>query len=66
MRAYLLTSGTIFTLVAAMHFFITFEHWRMPQSDLWFVLGPAVIAILSTGLASWAFRLMRGAGAAAA
>ena len=66
MKAYLITSGTIFTVVAAMHLFITFEHLRLAQPDRWFVLAPVIISVCATGLAAWAFRLLRTSGAAAA
>jgi hypothetical protein len=66
MKAYLITSGTIFTLVAAMHFFITFEHVRLAQPDRWFVLAPVIIGLGATALAAWAFRLLQTSRAAAA
>jgi membrane associated rhomboid family serine protease len=62
MRAYLITSGSIFTLVAAMHLFITFEHLRLAQPDRWFILAPVIICVGATSLAAWAFRLLRTAG----
>lgn len=64
MRAYLVVSGTIFVLFAAMHFFITYEHWRTPEYGLWHVLSPPVIGIVSAALTIWAFRLTRSAAAA--
>jgi hypothetical protein len=57
MKAYLLVSGTIFSLFAVMHFFIAFEHWRRPAAALWSGLGPALVGICAAGLAVWAFRL---------
>ena len=57
MRAYLLVSGTIFALFGASHLFITYEHWRRTGSDIWWVLGPALIAVCGAALAIWAFRL---------
>ena len=59
MKAYLLTSGTVFAVFAATHFFITYEHWRAPNPGLWSVLAPALIAIFAAALAIWAFRLSR-------
>lgn len=66
MKAYLFTSGTVFALFAAIHLFITYEHWRRPSSDPWSVLAPALIFVASASLALWGFRLTRGAGATAA
>ncbi len=55
MRAYLLISGTIFTLFAVSHIFITYEHWRGPNPNLWSVLVPAFIAVCGAVLAIWAW-----------
>lgn len=65
MKAYLITSGAIFTLVAAMHLFITFEHLRLAQPDRWFVLAPVLISLGALSLAAWAVRLLRASGTAA-
>jgi hypothetical protein len=62
MKAYLLTTGGIFSLFALSHFVITYEHWRGQASDFWFVAFPAIIAAVGTALAVWAFRLIRRAG----
>ncbi|MGH7587627.1 MAG: hypothetical protein ACRELU_03435 [Gemmatimonadota bacterium] len=59
MKAYLLTSGTIFALFAAFHFFVTYEHWRTPGSDLWHITLTALIGVLSAALAVWGLRLAR-------
>ena len=56
MKAYLLTSGTIFALFAVSHVFITYEQWRRGAPDAW---GPALIAVCGAALAFWAFRLTR-------
>ena len=56
MKAYLFTSGTIFSLFAASHVFITYQQWRRDAPDAW---GPAVIAVCGAALAFWAFRLTR-------
>jgi hypothetical protein len=59
MTAYLLTSGTIFAVMAAMHMLITVEYWRQASAGTWDVLAPAAIFAISTALAVWAFRLTR-------
>jgi hypothetical protein len=58
MRAYILTSGILFGLVAFMHLFITIEHWRMPATDPWIVIAPATIFVASASLAIWAWQLL--------
>ena len=57
MRAYALTTGTLFTLFALMHAWIAYQHWRNPaaESPLW----PALIGLLAAALAVWAFRVAR-------
>jgi uncharacterized membrane protein YedE/YeeE len=62
MKAYLLLSGTLFALFAAVHLFITLEHWRQVGHDAGSVLVPALICLASAGLAAWAFRLTRRDG----
>lgn len=61
MRPYALTSGTIFALAAALHVFVTYEHWRASPADVASVLAPAVVCVLTAGLAIWAFRAARQA-----
>jgi hypothetical protein len=56
-KNYALTSGTIFALVAALHVFVTYEHWRAAPSDVGSVLAPAVVCTLAAALAIWAFRV---------
>lgn len=61
MKNYALTSGTIFVLVAALHVFVTFEHWRAVPSDVASILAPAAVCTLAAALAIWAFRVARRA-----
>lgn len=59
LKAYLLTSGTIFALIAPSHLFITVGHWRQSNAGTWDVLAPGAIFAISTALNVWAFRLPR-------
>jgi hypothetical protein len=43
--------------VAALHIFVTYEHWRAAPSDVGSVLAPAVVCTLAAALAIWAFRV---------
>ncbi len=61
MRAYLLVSGTIFGLFAAVHLFIAYEHAQIARPERESVLAPAAICLASAGLSGWAFRLARRA-----
>jgi hypothetical protein len=58
-KAYLWITGTLFSLFAAMHAFITWEHARRPGATLWDWLGPLLVGIVGAVLAVWAFRLIR-------
>src|SRR2546422_9439139 len=61
-KAYLLTTGTIFGLFAAGHVFELVAEWRPPASDPWFTVGIALIIGVSGALSVWAFRLLKGIG----
>ncbi len=58
MRAYLLTSGILFGLVAFMNLFLTIEHWRLPATDPWLVIAPAVVFAATAAMATWAWQLL--------
>jgi hypothetical protein len=65
-KAYLLTTGTLFGLMTVWHVFIMIEHWGHSESGFHAALAPIVIVIASGALAAWAFRLAwRVPGAAA-
>ena len=59
MKGYLITSGTIFALMAVMHLFFTVDHWGQGDPDPWSVLAPAMIFVAGATLAIWAFKLIR-------
>ena len=63
MKAYLLTTGTIFALIGAMHLSILVMRWRVPL-DAEFIIENGVLGGLSAALALWAFRLVGRASAA--
>jgi hypothetical protein len=57
-------SGYLFTaiglaLFSALHVFVTYEHSRQVGPGRESVLAPAVMAVLSAGLAIWALRRVR-------
>jgi len=58
MKAYLVTTGTLFGLLAAMHLVRVVEKWHLLATDPWFVLGTAAIAIVTGALCLWAWRLL--------
>jgi hypothetical protein len=62
MRTYLITTATLFGLMALMHLLRTVERVSQLASDPWFVLGTAAITLVTGGLSVWAWRLLRLAG----
>ncbi len=62
MKAYLITTATLFALMAFTHAFITYDRIGKESSDPWFVLAPALVLIISGVLSVWAFRLIRKPG----
>ena len=61
MKAYLLTTGTLFGLLALSHLWRTVDEWPRLSSDPSFVLGTAALTVLAAVLSVWAFRLLRSA-----
>jgi hypothetical protein len=55
MKAYLLTTGTVFALVTVAHIWRVFAESTQLARDPWFVL----LTIVTAGLSIWAWRLLR-------
>lgn len=55
MRAYLVTTGLLFALVAVAHVWRVIAESRALATDPWFVL----LTVLSLAMSAWAFRLLR-------
>src|SRR5439155_3782474 len=51
-KAYLLTTGTIFGLFSLGHIVELITRWQSPASDPWFMGGMALIVVLSAALRS--------------
>src|SRR2546426_11970406 len=60
LKAYMVVTGTIFGLFAARHLLELVARWRSPASDPWFMLGMAVIVVVSGGVPVWAVCFLRG------
>jgi hypothetical protein len=59
MKAYLVTTGTIFGLMAAMHLLRAIaERDRLATDPLYF-LGMAALGLVAAALSVWAWRLLR-------
>jgi hypothetical protein len=54
MKAYLITTGTLFALLALAHLVLTIAEWRRLTADPWFILQGPVIGIAAAALCFWA------------
>jgi hypothetical protein len=59
MKAYLITTGTLFGLIALAHIARTIAESRRLTSDPWFLLEGPGLGVLAGALAVWAWRLLR-------
>ncbi len=59
MKAYLITTGALFGLLALVHVVLTIAEWRRLAESLEFVIQGPGIGILAAALCVWAFRLLR-------
>jgi hypothetical protein len=57
MRAYLITTGMLFALLALAHLARTIGHWQRLAMDPWFILEGPGIGVVGAALAVWAWRL---------
>jgi len=61
MKAYLVTTGTLFALLAVAHLLRTIAEWPRLTSDPWFLFEVPGIGILAAAICVWAWRLLRAA-----
>jgi hypothetical protein len=59
MKAYLITTGALFALLALLHLWRTIAEWSRLTTDPWFLLQGPGIGILAAALCYWAWRLFR-------
>ena len=59
MKAYLVITGTVFGLIAVMHFLRSMAEWHLLATDPWYFLGMAALGVLAAALCVWAWRLLR-------
>jgi hypothetical protein len=59
MKAYLITTGTIFGLIAAMHLIKALRDWSLLSSNPVEFLSMAALGALAALLSVWAWRLLR-------
>jgi hypothetical protein len=59
MRAYLITTGSIFGLLALAHLMRTIAEWHRLAADPWFIVEGPGIGAVAAFLSLWACRLAR-------
>jgi len=59
MKAYLVTTGTIFGLIAVLHLLRAIEERSLLATDPWYFLGMAALGVVAAALSVWAWRLLR-------
>jgi hypothetical protein len=58
-KAYLITTGALFGLIAAAHLLRTFAEWSRLGTDPWFYLEGPGLGLVAATLSLWAWRLLR-------
>jgi hypothetical protein len=58
-KAYLVTTGTIFGLMAALHLVKGITEWHELATDPWHFLVMAALGVVAAVLSVWAWRLLR-------
>jgi len=58
MRAYLITTATLFGLLALAHLWRSIAEWHRLADDPWFIVQGPIIGIAAAVLSVWALRLI--------
>ncbi len=58
MKPYLITTGSLFGLVAVAHLLRTIAEWSRLTTDPWFILEGPGLGVLAGAFAIWAWRLL--------
>jgi hypothetical protein len=62
MKAYLITTGALFALLASAHLLRTIAEWRRVTADPWFLVEGPMIGVAAGALCFWALHLLRRSG----
>jgi drug/metabolite transporter (DMT)-like permease len=62
MKAYLVTTGTLFGLIAVMHFLRSIEDWPHWSANRVEFLIMTLLGVVAAGLSIWAWRLLYSRG----
>jgi hypothetical protein len=57
-KAYLVTTGAIFALIAFAHLLRTITEWQRFGADPWFYLEGPGLGVVAAALSFWAWRLL--------
>ena len=60
MKPYLITTGSLFALVAVAHLLRTIAEWSRLTADPGFILEGPGLGVLAAAIAVWAWRLLSG------
>lgn len=66
MKLYLMTTGTLFALLALAHVLRTIAEWQRLAADPGFIVEGPGIGLIAAGLCFWAWRLFRTAATSSA
>jgi hypothetical protein len=58
-KAYLVTTGAIFGLIAVLHLLKAIAEWSRLATEPWYYLGMAALGVVAAALSVWAWRLLR-------
>ena len=59
MKSYLITTGSIFGLIAVMHLLKAIADWRLLTTNPVEFLSMAALGVVAAGFSAWAWRLLR-------
>jgi hypothetical protein len=59
MKAYLIITGALFGLMAAMHVWRGIAEWHSLATDPGYFLGMEALGLVAAGLSAWAWCLLR-------
>jgi hypothetical protein len=58
-KAYLITTGTLFGLIAVTHLLRTITEWHLLTANPGCFMGMAALGVVAAALSVWAWRLLR-------
>jgi hypothetical protein len=59
MKAYLVTTGTVFGLIAVLHLLRSIQEWPLLATEPWHYLVMSALGAVAAALSVWAWCLLR-------